>query len=549
MRAHLFCMMSIWARLMCVGLWSAEAFMDRSAVEHSENRRSRELAISKHLGHAASTGASRHQHGHLQKKASTSATSHFQMAGKYAQEPYTDVEHESYLSRLGNALIGVFVGIFVVIPFSIALLWVNERRNAQLESLLGLGQSEAETIEGSRKDLDDYDGTLVHMDSEKAIAMSPVQDSRFSSVKMDSGCLRLQSIVEVFQWSEEEHQEKKKDRVGGGETTIKTYTYKKVWSRQEISSANFKQRNGHENTFHIKDLRPGLQETCTSLAKYGDQHELPSDMVKQLNNFEDASKLVGQELRYAAFVFQKGQDDWYQCPMRLSSPEIGDTRVKFQYVLDGPASILALQMEDKKKGCRTFGPYRSVRRRFCGGSTDSEMKELRVQAAKKSDEDLYEDEKCWDFGPFACLCCCCNCVAKIFTSMRTSQFSLVPEIYRVLPGQKSMKECFAHEYSVQRAAKWAMRLLGWVLLWAGFSMIFYPLQVIPDIIPFLGPFLSSGIGWVVGLLSFLFTLALAFLIISIAYLIYHPLIGVLYMIATAGVVAFIAYLSHLHAPQ
>merc|ERR1719433_239889 len=122
------------------------------------------------------------------------------------------------------------------------------------------------------------------------------------------------------------------------------------------------------------------------MGKYGKQHRLSKDMVQMLNNFENASRLVGTELKPSGGIgsctFSAGGDDWYLCPMRSGEPEIGDCRVRVEYVADGPATILALQMRDGRHGGdHTFGPYRSVPRGCCGGLPDTELKRLRLAAA------------------------------------------------------------------------------------------------------------------------------------------------------------------------
>jgi len=284
------------------------------------------------------------------------------------------------------------------------------------------------------------------------------------------------------------------------------------------------------------------------MVKYGKQHRLSEDMVQMLNNFGSASKLVGPELKpggsgaVESYTFkQPGGDGWYQCPLRSSEPEIGDCRVKVEYVTDGPATILALQMKDKQNGAdHTFGPYRSVPRGCCGGLPDSELKKLRLAAAKKNADELCKEEKCG--GPFSCLCLCCNGVTWIFSRIQSPMFSLVPQIYSAWPSHMSKKQCFDSETTSGALAKWGLRFLGWLLLWTGFCMLFKPIEVLLDIIPFLGPYLGSGVTWALGVLSFILTLVIATLIVSCAYLVYHPLVGLLYMALTAGIVVAITYL-------
>merc|ERR1719291_1003539 len=90
--------------------------------------------------------------------------------------------------------------------------------------------------------------------------------------------------------------------------------------------------------------------------------------------------------------------------------------------------------------------------------------------------------------------------------------------------------------------KWGLRLLAWILLWVGFNMLFAPLEVIADIIPFLGPYLGSGISAILTFITFLYTMAIATFIVSCAYLIYHPKIGVLYIGLTGVIIAGIVWL-------
>lgn len=454
------------------------------------------------------------------------------------QNPDASVSHESWFSRLGDAFWSVVVGLVVVIPFSISLLWVNEKRNAQLESVISLGRSEVKTVEANQKDPSDHDGTLVHMNS-VAKGLEPVADSRFAQVKKVSGILRLSSSVQVYQWEETEHTKKEKDSVGGGETTRKSYSYSKAWSDKVVDSSHFHQRHGHENTVHVKNLPAGTEEQVNGNVKYGEHHHLPRDLVVQLNAWENATELVKGSLQFEKNTFQLATDGYYYCPKNDGAPAIGDFRVKLEYVPDGPASILALQAEDKHhEGYKSFVPYRSVRQSFCCGDSDDVLKERRLDAARKTGDELYQENKCWDCGPLLCLCGCCNAITYFFTHSSAT----IPQVYSAWSGALGVETCFDRVKTMGMAMKWGLRLLGWVLLWAGFNMLFAPLEVIADIIPFLGPYLGSGISAILTFITFLYTMAIATFIVSCAYLIYHPKIGVLYIGLTGVIIAGIVWL-------
>lgn len=163
--------------------------------------------------------------------------------------------------------------------------------------------------------------------------------------------------------------------------------------------------------------------------------------------------------------------------------------------------------------------------------------------AEKNAEQIYADEKCFDRGPFYCLCGACNLVTFLFTAMVRT------EIFSVWPGGNDGKvmdrrECLAAERASASAKSWGLRLVGWLMLWVGLMMVLSPLQVLPDIIPFLGPYLGSGVGWMIGLLSFLITLAAAVLIVSLSYLTYRPAVGIIYLAMALLISGFIVKLGH-----
>lgn len=72
------------------------------------------------------------------------------------------------------------------------------------------------------------------------------------------------------------------------------------------------------------------------------------------------------------------------------SPEVGDVRVSFECVHDGPASIMALQCAGKGPGA-SFMPYRLVSRGFCG-MPELALKSALLAQGKKSPDELYEED-------------------------------------------------------------------------------------------------------------------------------------------------------------
>eukprot|EP00928_Gymnodinium_smaydae_P092057 TRINITY_DN75837_c0_g1_i1.p1 TRINITY_DN75837_c0_g1~~TRINITY_DN75837_c0_g1_i1.p1 ORF type:complete len:536 (+),score=60.98 TRINITY_DN75837_c0_g1_i1:47-1654(+) len=464
---------------------------------------------------------------------------------KEKQHPVDEASHTTWFERMGNAAWSVVVGLLFVIPFSISLLWVNEQRSARLESVILMGESEAESIRATPENLSIYDGTLIHLNNEWAMGLESIQDARFPGVRMARGCIKLLSVVEVYQWCERVSEEKTKNSVGGGESRTKTYSYNKAWSRQVIDSSSFRHSSGHKNVISLQELPPGVREIVNGTVKYGDHYRLPRNMVNQLNNFQNASSLMGDKLKFGRYAFYLRPDGWYyRLATPDSKPEIGDFRAKIEVVLDGPASILALQVQDfQHDGGRTFSPYRRVSRGCCRRVTEDELKRARIAAARKDTDALFEEGRCCNFFPFTCLCFFCNFILHCFTHSRG--LSLVPQIYGAWPGKRDMKQCFDSLKSTGVMAKWGFRMLGWLLLWTGFCMTLAPLEVMLDVVPFLGPYLGSGLSWALALLTMMFTAFLATCIVSVAYLIYHPVLGLLYTFMTLVVFAGFTVISRM----
>ncbi|MBR4833452.1 MAG: TMEM43 family protein, partial [Thermoguttaceae bacterium] len=77
---------------------------------------------------------------------------------------------------------------------------------------------------------------------------------------------------------------------------------------------------------------------------------------------------------------------------------------------------------------------------------------------------------------------------------------------------------------------WVLRLIGFVLMYVGFSSIFKPLEVLADIVPFLGSLVGLG----TGIISFALSLCGSLTTIAIAWLWFRPLIAVPLLVAAVG---------------
>lgn len=155
---------------------------------------------------------------------------------------FTETTQQSWFQRLGGALTGMVIGLLCVPGAGVLLFW-NEGRAVQTARSLGEGAGLVLSVPAERP-LAANAGRLVHVTGPLTIA-TPPQDSELG-VAAPAGTLRLVRRVEMYQWREETHSESR-TRVGGGQETVTTYRYNRVWQENRIESSNFRQPGGHTN--------------------------------------------------------------------------------------------------------------------------------------------------------------------------------------------------------------------------------------------------------------------------------------------------------------
>ena len=94
-----------------------------------------------------------------------------------------------------------------------------------------------------------------------------------------------------------------------------------------------------------------------------------------------------------------------------------------------------------------------------------------------------------------------------------------------------------------RLLTWLLRLAGFLLMLIGLNMVFKPLSVLADVLPFLGSLVAAGTGLIAFLLAALFSLVT----IAVAWLVYRPLFGA--ALLAVAVLLVVAVVKKLKAPK
>ena len=380
-------------------------------------------------------------------------------------DSFSVTSNTSWFSRIGKSIGGIFFGLILLVVGVVLLFW-NEGRAVQTYKSLKEGQGIVVHVEAGEVDPAN-DGKLVHLNGD-AVTDGVLLDEDFG---VAADALRMRRDVEMYQW-EEKQESKTEKKLGGGEETVTTYNYSKAWSSGLIDSSAFQQADGHHNPPEMPYESLSWDAEGVTVGAFA----LSSDLLSRLGGFADLPVREVPEGATWPEDAQPAQGRIY-LGANPSSPQIGDVRIAYSVVEQGPVSIVAEQRGD------TFVEYR----------------------AKAGDS-----------------------------------------IAMIEPGTRTAQEMFESAIAGNTILTWMLRLAGFMLLWFGFSLIFAPLSVLADVIPFLG----NLVGMATGFFAFLLALAVALVVIAVAWIFFRPLLGILLLaMAVAAGFAGLKILRRKPQPQ
>jgi hypothetical protein len=266
-------------------------------------------------------------------------------------DSFTEVTSEGWGSRIMASIKGILVGgAFFVGSFPL-LVW-NEGRAVKTARSLDEGAGAVVSVPAARVDAGN-DGKLVHVAGE-ATTDETLADPDFG---VSAPAIRLERVVEMYQWDEQEKSESKK-KLGGGTETVKTYSYEKVWSDDLIDSGRFKHPEGHENA----PAKPFESRQWTAQAVMLGAYRLSEGQVTRLDRTEPvaidpSAKLPEAVARKVKAVAGQGM---FYAGGDPASPQVGDARITFKKTPPAAISVVARQAGG------TFEPYLAR----AGGSVD-----------------------------------------------------------------------------------------------------------------------------------------------------------------------------------
>ncbi|MCR4665769.1 MAG: TMEM43 family protein [Desulfovibrio sp.] len=399
---------------------------------------------------------------------------------------YTEVTSTSWFSRLRSSFGGIFIGIALIIAGTV-LLWWNEGDFVKTRDALNEAQGAAVELPDVNRVDPAFNGKMVH-----ATAPADTSDILTDPVFGIGGRgIALDREVEYYQWTEHSKSETRQ-KLGGGEETVTTYSYSREWTGIRVDSQQFHAPEARaqyintpllavdDETQHARNVRfgayrlPGFlisaiggEEPFTVKLDPASRERLTRDILR---GRPDLLSFYSTNMDRVPFerlpVVLHEQSSTLYIGRSPAAPQVGDVRVTFTMTPPATVSIIAMTKGD------TFEKF----------------------AARNG-----------------------------------------KGISALAMGTVSMDDMFAEEHSDNKIMTWIFRALGTILVILGLKGVLGPLSVIASVIPILGNIVGVG----TGLVSFLLGLAWSLIIIAIAWLSYRPLIGGIILAVSLAIIALL----------
>ncbi|MDR2923091.1 MAG: hypothetical protein LBU85_07105 [Treponema sp.] len=373
----------------------------------------------------------------------------------------------NYGNRLLDSLKGAGKG-FIIFGIGTILLFLNEGNYVKNAKTIGeAGKALVRVGDISAVD-PALNGKLIH-----ACGFADTQDVLADAAfGVSERAISLVRAVEYYQY-EEQSKTEKKDKVGGSEETITTYTYEKRWVTSPIDSAAFAGPDYKKSNFVLEnEIKPQAQyaENVTFGA-----YKLPRFIIMSISGIVPAEvRLSDEELaQWNSRITKRMEELGIQAdgqPLAHvqgnvvyfgkspSAPQIGDVRVTLGKVQPADISIIAKVIGS------TFEEYiAKTGKSFTGVAMGMVSADTMLESAKKTNS----------------------------------------------------------------ALTWLLRLIGVLLVVGGLKMLFAILPTLFKVLPPLAKIVGAGVGLVCAVGGGAWSLA----IIAIAWLFYRPIIGVPMLLA------------------
>lgn len=391
---------------------------------------------------------------------------------------YQETVTTGYGTRVKQSFKSIATG-FTLFLGATAMLWWNEGNSVKTADMLEEAQWVCVEMGNPNKKDASLEGQLVC-----ATAMTATTDLLTDKdFGFSVNAISTKRKVEYYQWHETKTEETK-EKSDGSEKKIITYDYRKDWSPSPIGSSNFKQHYDHVNVVLAEFDDDEQWAEHVSFGAYN----LNNSLIHSINTYEPLRPDLSDDvLRVLDKTIQASYERHYTKKEDLNSNDYN-----FVHVNDNQL-YLGLDPNAYKVG--------DVRIKFEKVAPAHEVTVVAVVDGV-------------GFKPFK---------AKNGYTLE-----------KLVMGRKTMDQFFEDEQETNTFNTWAYRVLGIVMVIGALKLIFGFVVTLTRIVPFL----STIVGWGVGVICTVLGVVWSLLVIAVAWLFYRPIVGIA-LLAIAGILVWI----------
>ena len=425
---------------------------------------------------------------------------------------YQETTTTGYGTRLKNSLGGIGTG-FLLFVAGTALLWWNEGRAVKTDKMLNEAEGVTVEMEDVSKIDPEFEGKLVH-----ATAFANTTDSLSDpNFNVGATAIGIQRKVEYFQWVEHASSQSK-DKFGGKEETVTTYTYSKEWTSRPQSSETF-----HDPAYQNKNYSLFQSENFDKSAenvRFG-AYKLNSYQIGAISNTQPLDLNIDQ----------KQLETWNKECERIFVRNTGQRAI---------GNIVSERVKQAVSNATktTTTTNDSLKK-------DSVQQDTIVAAPNKKDLDyVHMNGNVLYFGESPSSPQVGD-VRITFTKTMPANVSIIAKVagetftqfkakngktFQALSmGNKTAAEMYESGHASNNMWLWILRILGVLMICGGLKGIFGILITVLKVIPFV----ANIAGWGVNLVCNVVGIAWSLIIIAIAWIFYRPLLAIA-LLAIAG---------------
>ncbi|MBO4397008.1 MAG: TMEM43 family protein [Bacteroidaceae bacterium] len=433
---------------------------------------------------------------------------------------YTETTTTSYGSRVKNSFGGILMGIILFIGGTI-LLWWNEGRAVKTAD--AIKDAEKNVVEMSNISSVDnsFNGKLVHATG-TAVAHDQLRDDQF---EIQTNATKLIRDVKYYQWVEDKKEETK-DKFGGGQETVTTYSYSREWTSRPVNSNDFNQNAVSEESRSMGtkiynftvcgDLEnTSFQASDVSFGAY----KLPNFLISSIGGSEAFDVTLSDELlsKYDNAVRKVYKDNGRDViesqsaaksvPSKTEVNEVADSSEVKNDSIDVPTEW----EETNYDYIHISGNTIYLGENPSAPSVGDIMVKYEIVPASNDVSIIAQVEK----ATFA-----------EYVAGNGQKFS------RLDMGTKSSAEMIQSAKDENSMMTWILRLVGIAIVIFGIKGVLNIFVTLAKIIPFISSILNFG----ANVIAFIVGLVWSLVVIAIAWLFYRPILAICILLVIGGIV-------------